>query len=138
MTYAVKLNTNGTADLIDVPDQRDWRWFPRQIGCEYFENVYPRGLADPYMMIVDEQGLFKDKPVLNFFASWLYGTHQHGQPIVGDVLIMKTVETEDGPDVAGLEKEEAETIQEMVHRQFFEAAEAVEKVLADRLVRAHN
>ena len=38
MKYAVKLNVNGTADIVEVPDQRDWRWYSRQIGCEYIEN----------------------------------------------------------------------------------------------------
>ena len=37
MKYAVKLNVNGTADIVEVPDQRDWRWYSRQIGCEYIE-----------------------------------------------------------------------------------------------------
>ncbi len=135
MTYAVKLNTNGTADLIEVPDQRDWHWFSRQIGCEYFENVYPRGLVAPYMMIVDEQGLFKDKPVVNFFASWLYETHKHGHPIVGDALIMKQIVTDDGPDIGGMEKSEAEDIQRNAHSNFSSASAAVEKALAGRLVK---
>ena len=136
MKYAVKLNVNGTADLIEVPEPHDWRWYPQQIECEYFENIYPRGLEDPYMMIVDEEGLYKERPVINFFASWLYETHRHGQPIVGDALIMKQVMTDEGPDIGGMERDEAEAIQRKVHSRFFEAAAAVEKALAGRLVRA--
>lgn len=136
MKYAVKLNVNGTADIIAVPGKRNWQWYPEQIGCEYFENVYPRGLEEPYMMIVDEQGLFKEKPVVNFYASWLYETHKHGQPIVGDVLIMKQVITDDGPDIDGMEKAEAESIQQTAHSRFFEVSAAVEKALAGRLVKS--
>ena len=136
MKYAVKLNVDGTADIIEVPDQRDWRWYSRQIGCEYIENVYPRGLDEPYMMIVDEEGLFKAKPVVNFFASWLYETHKHRHPIVGNVLIMKMIATDDGPDVGGMEKGEAEVIQRNAHSQFLTASAAVEKALAGRLVKS--
>ncbi|MBR6029233.1 MAG: hypothetical protein IKP40_09075 [Clostridia bacterium] len=136
MKYAVKLSVNGTADIIAVPDQRDWRWYPGQIGCEYFENVYPHGLEDPYMMIVDEEGLLKEKPVVNFFASWLYETHRHGHPIVGDALIMKQIETDDGPEIGGMEKAEAEAIQLTAHSRFPEASAAVEKALAGKLVRS--
>ena len=136
MKYAVKLNVNGTADIIEVPDLRDWTWYPKQIGCSYFENVYPRGLKEPYMMIVDEEGLLKDKPVLNFYASWLYETHKHGHPIVGNALIMKQVFTEDGPDVGGMEKDEAEALQRKAHSDFFSASAAIEKALAGKLVRS--
>ena len=135
MKYAVKLNVNGTADIIEVPDQREWTWYSQQIGCDYIENVYPRGLEDPYMMVVDEEGLCKDKPVLNFYASWLYETHKHGQPIVGNVLIMKQLIGEDGPEIGGMEKSEAEAIQRKVHSEFFSASAAVEKALGERLVR---
>ena len=135
MKFAVKLNVNGTADIIEVPDKKEWTWFSQQIGCDYFENVYPRGLKEPYMMIVDEEGLFKDRPVVNFFASWLYETHKHGHPIVGDALIMKQVMTEDGPDVGGLEKNEAEILQRRALDGFFIASNAVAKTLAGRLVR---
>lgn len=136
MKYAVKLNVNGTADIIEVPDKREWTWYPQQIGCDYFENVYPRGLEEPYMMIVDEEGLFKDKPVLNFYASWLYETHKHGQPIVGDALIMKQIIVDGEPEIGGMEKKEAEALQRKVHSKFFSAAAAVEKALGERLVRA--
>lgn len=136
MKYAVKLNVDGTADIINVPENRDWRWYSRQIGCDYIENVYPRGLNHPYMMIIDEEGLLKEKPVCNFYASWLYENHKHGNPIVGNALIMKMIGTDDGPDVGGLEKEEAEAVQKKAHIEFFSAAAAVEEALAERLVRA--
>lgn len=136
MKYAVKLNVNGTADIILVPDRKDWKWYSRQIGCEWIENVYPRGLEEPYMMIVDEEGLFKERPVVNFFASWLYETHKHGQPIVGDALIMKQIITDDGPDIGGMEKDEAEAIHKNAHSMFSIASAAVEKALSGRLVRS--
>lgn len=136
MKYAVKLNVTGTVDIIEVPDQRDWRWYARQIGCEYIENVYPRGLKEPYAMIVDEEGLLKDKPVVNFFASWLYETHKHRHPIVGDALVVKTIETDEGLDFGGMEMDEAEAFQRSVHSKFLAAAAAVEKALAGRLVRS--
>lgn len=133
MKYAVKLNVNGTADIILVPARRNWKWYSQQIGCEFIETVYPRGLEEPYMMIVDEEGLLKDKPIMNFYASWLYETHKHGHPIVGDVLIMKQVFTSSGMNIGGLEKYEAEAIQRKAHDEFFSASSTVEKSIAWQL-----
>ena len=69
-----------------------------------------KGLNEPYCMVVDEEGLLRDKPMLNIFASYLYGSHEHGQPIVGNALIMRNVRMEDGMHTDWLSKEEAEAI----------------------------
>lgn len=71
------------------------------------EFVQPAGLAfwndkqaEPNIqMVVDEEGLLKGLP-LNKLASFLYGTHKHGRPIVGNAYLvgMKFVMEEDGPD----------------------------------------
>lgn len=71
----------------------------------HIELVHPIGLADPYVMIVNEEGLIYELP-LNVLGCVLYGTHNHGQPIVGDIVVMKTGWTDDGPDIVGLEDQE--------------------------------
>ena len=54
----------------------------------FIEVARTKGLMNPFVMIVDEEGLLKNKE-LNIIGSLLYGTHRHGHPIVGDVLIMR-------------------------------------------------
>lgn len=107
--YAVKLYDRPMMNTI-VERKEDERLLPfsyREIGCDCIEIVRPDTLKEPYVIIVDEEGLLKDEPKLNTIASYLYGTQNHGQPIVGKVLIMKTVETEDGEDIAWLDYDEA-------------------------------
>lgn len=62
------------------------------------EVVRPINLKRPYVMICAESGLLKEMP-LNLIASYLYGMQHHGNPIVGDVIIMR----EDGINLLGLE-----------------------------------
>lgn len=76
----------------------------------YIETVHPCMLTSPYLMIVNEEGLLKDLP-LNESGSTLYGTGIHGQPIVGNIVIMKEGPNEDGEwDIIGLDDYEVETI----------------------------
>lgn len=71
----------------------------------YIEIVHPVGLKRPFVMIVNEEGMLQGLE-LNAFGSVLYGTLTHGHPIVGDIVIMKTGFTEEGPDIIGLEDQE--------------------------------
>ena len=64
----------------------------------YIEIVRPRGLPDPYCMVVNEEGLLMDLP-LNITGSKLYGTQDHGFPIVGNIVILAEGETDDGIDL---------------------------------------
>ena len=66
----------------------------------YMEVVRLSG--SPYVFLVDEDGLNKDLEI-NAFASALSGTL-----IVGTVVLMKIGETEDGPDIVGLDDIETE------------------------------
>lgn len=53
------------------------------------EIVHPRGLQHlpGLLLVVDEDGLGKELP-MNLIASYLYGTHDHGSPIVGDAYVL--------------------------------------------------
>ncbi len=60
------------------------------IGCDWIEMVELNSLADHHLiMIIDEEGKFKEKCYVNCIASHLYGSEQHGDPIVGNVVIVK-------------------------------------------------
>ena len=66
-------------------------------------------LPAPLVMIVNEEGLLRQLPV-NQTASVLYGFLIHRQTIVGNVVIMREVMTDDGPDIGGLNMETAQDL----------------------------
>ena len=77
-----------TYSVIDMPYNPNWRWFPEHINSDWMEIVRPHKLPHGYALICDEEGFMNNKPI-NPFASWLYGFEKHGNPILGDVLIVK-------------------------------------------------
>lgn len=82
-------------------------------GC--FECVRPRGLPEPYVMLVNDEGLIQHLP-MNLFGSFLYGTFGHGQPIVGDVILMKTGYRDGEPDIIGLDDGDIERLMRAMAR----------------------
>ena len=80
---------------------------------DYFDGlpeiVNPRLLSKPFCMIVDDMGLHRNLRI-NEFGSKLYGTKRHGNPIVGDIFVMKQVWGSDGYDLAGLTDNEIDSL----------------------------
>ena len=72
----------------------------------FMENVRPRRLRKGLIMIVNEEGLLHGLPI-NPMASWLYGADKHGQPIVGNVIILEEGLYKGEPDIVGISDEEA-------------------------------
>lgn len=54
----------------------------------YIEVVHPMHLPEGLCMVVDDEGLLKGSSV-NGIASILYGTPEHGHPIVGNAVILR-------------------------------------------------
>ena len=79
----------------------------------YIEHVKPARLRHPYCMIVNEEGRLLDLP-LNYVCSYFYGTDQHGEPIVGNIVIMKDGYRGGEPDIVGLSDVEAEQIKDVI------------------------
>lgn len=79
----------------------------------YIEHVKPARLRHPYCMIVNEEGRLLDLP-LNYVGSYFYGTDQHGEPIVGNIVIMKDGYRGGDPDIVGLNDVEAEQIKDVI------------------------
>ena len=75
----------------------------------YIEHVNPKLLRRPYCLLVNEDGLRLGLPV-NYLASYMYGTHMHGHPIVGDVILMKNAYIHGERDTIGLTDSEIEKI----------------------------
>lgn len=83
--------------------------------CSIYEHVMPRRLYSQLggsaeagnekgscvSMLIDEEGLhngLEENPV----GSWLYESDKHGHPIVGNILIVGEVWTDDGIDFCGM------------------------------------
>ena len=75
----------------------------------WYEHVHPMGLERPYSMMVNEEGLLLGLP-MNRLGSELYGTPQHGQPIVGDIVFLKDGYDGGEPDVVGMTEDEAQRL----------------------------
>lgn len=73
------------------------------------ENVYPRGLPNPLMMVVNEEGLIRQLPI-NPIASHWYGTQHHGWSICGDVVVMAIGHRNGETDVVGLSDVEVDWV----------------------------
>lgn len=87
-------------------------------GCDTLEHVMPTRLyRDLHMknrptnipgqcvsMLIDEEGLLKEKAVPNLIGSYLYETDCHGCPIVGNILFVGEEWTGDGIDFCGIEE----------------------------------
>lgn len=88
----------------------------RVIGCDLVDN--PRtSLSEEYCMFVDDEGLLTENPRPNMIASYLYGFCEHGQSIVGNAVVLRDVETDDGYDSTFMSKEEAERLAEELNSQ---------------------
>ncbi len=136
MSKAIKLCTDGHIDIVEVSRQRSLlSWLYREIGCDCIENVYPRGLKDPYMMVIDGEGLLKDSPVINYLGSYLYETQKHGSPIVGTVLVMQKVWTSSGPDIGGIPDEDAHILANTLGQKLPFAIQAINKKLGNQIKR---
>jgi len=109
--YVVKLDADLSVSIIEMKREESFLDFCYQnIGCQYIEHVRAKGLIEPYVLIIDEEGRLKDKPAVNFIASYLYGAHEHHEPIVGNALIAKIGMTSGGLDILPLEEAEAQQV----------------------------
>lgn len=115
--YAVKLGTQLDITIIEKkPDQSFLDFCYENIGCQCVEKVNARYLKEPFVLTIDGEGRLKDKPAINFIASYLYGAHKHHEPIVGNVLIMKLGMTNEGPDIMPLDEAEARQVEESMRK----------------------
>jgi len=88
------------------------------VCTDIVEVVHPKYLPEPYVMIVDENGLLREHPVVNRIGSLLYGSFEHGHPIVGNVVFMK----QDRADLLWMDQDEATRFVEKVLEKALNAA----------------
>lgn len=98
------------------------------IGTDIVERVRPKYLPEPYVMMVDENGLLREHPVMNPVGSLLYGAYEHGQPIVGNIVFMRQDYGPEGPDLFWMTEDEAHKFaSEILDSAMTEAARAAIK-----------
>ena len=68
----------------------------------HIEVVHPRRLEAPFVMIVNEEGRLEGLP-LNTLGSALYVTPIHGEPIVGNIIILQEGFVNGERDIIGLD-----------------------------------
>ena len=68
----------------------------------HIEVVHPRELKAPLTMIVNEEGRLEGLPQ-NALGSALYGTPIHGEPIVGNIIILQEGFVNGERDIIGLD-----------------------------------
>lgn len=103
----IKITTDNVISTVDVQKNGSPLYdLMRKAVGGHCENVYPRRLKRGFVMIVNEEGLLHDLPI-NAVGSYLYGTDLHGQPIVGDVIILKLGYYQGELDVVGMTDNEA-------------------------------
>ena len=135
MKHIIICRTNGTIEDMGLTEDHEFGWYAEQIGAEFVEPVHARGLKTPYVFLCDEEGKLKDRPVINFLGSWLYETHKHGEPVVGDILILKEVMKHGERDLDGMEAGEADMMAEWLLNKFREAYDAVMEKIGHQLIR---
>lgn len=112
--YGLLLKSDGRGEIVVFEDRDKLGWWYKLLDCSCVDIVDPYGLNDladknglksipgRYCIVVDDEGLFKPEPRVNPIGSMLYGADTHGQPLVGDVLVAKNLETEDGIETVGM------------------------------------
>lgn len=102
----IKITTDNIISTVDIQENGSPLYdLMRKAVGGHFENVYPCRLKRGFVMIVNEEGLLHDLPI-NTVGSYLYATDIHGQPIVGDVIILKLGHYQGEPDVIGMTDDE--------------------------------
>lgn len=106
---AIKITTDKEISIIDVPKKGRalLDTLQTEIGG-WIELVHPKTFHnDEYLqgkvMVVDEEGICKRRKP-NRIGTDLYGNYS---TIVGDMLILKDIFTEEGMDIGGLTEDEA-------------------------------
>lgn len=82
---------DGPVTEVNAPTFEQMR---HHLGDAYIERIR---IDEEHSLAVDEDGHAKGLPI-NPRASLLYGTHKHGVPIVGDVLLARDGFVDDGID----------------------------------------
>ncbi len=93
--YGVMLTSGQAVALAEVnPGEKLFDFARRNIGCDWVEVVEPEVFSDRnYVILIDEEAKLKgDVHFVNCIASYLYESHEHGDVIIGNAMIVKAEE----------------------------------------------
>ena len=130
MKKALLVLPNGFNFIMGCPDDDILDWARKLIDCDWVEIVRPKRLAKGLVLLVDEEGLLKERPSVNVFASTMYETEIHGSPIVGNVIVLAEVMGDEGPELAGIDAEVAKEIADAIRDHVDEWAETIKDRLS--------
>jgi len=126
---AIKITTDNKVSTVNL-NEPVWQDIALTIDG-YFEVVRANYRKWPreFVILCDDNGLNKHLP-FNHIASELYGYSSHGNPIVGDILIMKEGMTDEGPDFVDLTERDICQIGQLLKTYFHKntVEEVMEKV----------
>ena len=133
--YAVLLTETQDVKVIACNPDKDIFDIGREaIGCDWIELVEAQSLAkDGLLMLIDEEGKLKPGGALiNATASALYGTEQHGDPIMGNAVIVRTTGEDLELLTAGAARQLAVQMEAVRDRTLQKIAEAFARRSASR------
>ena len=90
--YGVVLGSDQTISLVEFQKNDDVLGCARkEIGCDYVELISPYNLEkQSCSMLIDQDAKLRSGDMLvNCIASFLYKTQEHGDPIIGNAMIVK-------------------------------------------------
>lgn len=101
----IVITTDNKMFVKDFPGEKPLHEEVGEIVGGWIEHVHPMHLQEPFCMIVNEEGRLLDLP-RNLVGCGLYGTQEHGQPIVGDIVLLKDGYRDGERDIVGLDDKE--------------------------------
>ena len=93
--FAVLLTDTQEVKVLECDPQEEMLSIARDcIGCDWIELIdLNPGAGEGYVMLIDEEGKLRDRDLLiNCVASDLYGADRHGDPIIGNAVIVKAAD----------------------------------------------
>lgn len=90
--YAVLLTDDQEVKILECDPQEEMFEIAREtIGCDWIELVEPESLSRKgCLLLIDEEGKLRDGDLsINCLASELYGSDRHGDPIIGNAMVVK-------------------------------------------------
>lgn len=133
---ALKMYPNGDIEKIELPPAK-YKFKRMQLAvsddCSVIDikDMYEALELEDYCLVFDDEFLLKETIIINPIASYMYGYQQHGQPLCGNVLIMKNSFVPDtGLETIGLSNEDITVIHNFVVKSYHKILAAYNEFIA--------
>ena len=98
---ALKIEPSSIVIKVELPPaEYKYQRMKKGIGelCGFIDikDIYEELGLDDYCLVFDDEFLLNGRPILNPIASYLFGYQEYGQPLCGNVLVMKNFINDDG------------------------------------------